>query len=188
MLGPESYAEIELRRAAACDGPALTALAHRAKRHWGYPEAWIEAWRKDLTLGPELFEAAEVWKVVQRGAVLGCAAIEPAAERLLGGPAEGLFSVEHMWIEPEVHGRGIGRRLFEHLVERARQRGGAELEILSDPHAEDFYRHLGCVRIGEHTSELLGEPRVLPLLAYRLIPAPEPADRSISARLARSDL
>ena len=42
------------RRAARLEEAAqLSAIAHAAKRHWGYPEAWIQHWRLTLTITPE---------------------------------------------------------------------------------------------------------------------------------------
>ena len=41
---------IRIRRATTDDAATLTAIAHAAKRHWGYPEQWIESWSDQLTL------------------------------------------------------------------------------------------------------------------------------------------
>lgn len=161
-------------RARVEHGPALTALAHRAKRHWGYPEAWIEAWRDDLEIGPRLLDDEEVWMVLAEGpgptapGPTAPGADEPLACMALVAIDGPLFGVEHMWVDPAAHGRGLGRRLFAHAAERARERGARELEILSDPNAAGFYRRLGCVDVGERTSPLFGQPRTLPVLRYRL--------------------
>ena len=40
-------------RAQPEDHQVLTEIAHAAKRHWGYPESWIEEWRYFLTVLPE---------------------------------------------------------------------------------------------------------------------------------------
>jgi hypothetical protein len=40
-------------RAKPQDADALTEIAHAAKRHWGYPERWIESWCDTLTMRPE---------------------------------------------------------------------------------------------------------------------------------------
>jgi hypothetical protein len=46
------------------------------------------------------------------------------------------------------------------------------VEISSDPNAEGFYKKMGAYRVGESTSELDGEPRILPRLSI------EPRDSS----------
>ena len=45
--------DIQIRRADPDEAPVLTELAHAAKRHWGYPESWIENWQADLTITKE---------------------------------------------------------------------------------------------------------------------------------------
>src|SRR3954462_6566322 len=41
-----------IRPATASDAPELTVIARAAKRHWGYPEAWLAAWEPVLTIPP----------------------------------------------------------------------------------------------------------------------------------------
>jgi len=42
----------QIRRGAPSELVDLSALAYRAKASWGYPAAWLEQWRSDLTLSP----------------------------------------------------------------------------------------------------------------------------------------
>lgn len=131
----------------------LTAIAHAAKRHWGYPEKWIAHWEPDLTITPEFINANEVFVAVKDGRIIGCRALVLS---------QSLADLEHMWILPEFIGTGLGRRLFMHTRDRAASLKMAELELSADPHAEGFYQHMGAVRIGEVRSEIDGQPRVLP--------------------------
>jgi hypothetical protein len=39
---------MQIVRAKPEDAETLTEIAHAAKRHWDYPERWIEAWRDIL--------------------------------------------------------------------------------------------------------------------------------------------
>jgi hypothetical protein len=52
---------------------------------------------------------------------------------------------------------------FEHAVHTVRSLGGSRLTIVSDPHAEGFYRRMGASRVGEASSK--PEGRTLPVLA-----------------------
>jgi GNAT superfamily N-acetyltransferase len=45
-------------------------------------------------------------------------------------------------------GEGIGRRLFTHMIERARERGARKIVIVSNPQAANFYRKMGAVDDG----------------------------------------
>lgn len=144
---------IEIRRATPDDADTLTTLAHAAKRHWNYPEKWIEIWRPDLTITPDFVRDNEVFLALVDGAAAGCCALVVT---------EDLAELEHMWIDPARMGAGLGRTLFEHTTQRARERGLSELELSADPNAEGFYKRMGAVRIGEIPADIEGQKRSLP--------------------------
>jgi GNAT superfamily N-acetyltransferase len=150
---------VPVRAARPEEAPLLTEIAHAAKRHWGYPEQWIEAWREALTLTPDFVARHPVFVAEEDGAVRGFYALAPAG----GG-----FTLEHLWVRPQWIGTGAGRRLFEHAVATARGRGAASLEIDADPHAEAFYLHMGARRVSELRADMDGRPRVLPRLVFDL--------------------
>ena len=77
-------------------------------------------------------------------------------------------TLEHFWVEPAHHGRGVGRTLFAHAVRVARSRGAARIRIVSDPFAEGFYLRLGAERVG--IESVLPAGRELPVLEF-VIPA-----------------
>lgn len=151
--------ELQIRRATPADAATLTEIAHAAKRHWGYPENWIERWRNDLTITPEFISRHEVYVAVADTEIVGCCAIVCD-----GSPAE----LEHMWIRPDHIGTGVGRALFLHIQERALSLGLPALEISSDPNAEGFYQRMGAKRVGEVRSEIEGQPRMLPRMTIDL--------------------
>lgn len=144
---------LQIRRATPAEAETLTTIAHAAKRHWGYPEKWIQQWRDDLTLTREFIAGHEVYVAIVESRIAGCCALV-----LTGSLAE----IEHMWIDPEQMGAGLGRALFEHVTERARQLGFNELELSADPNAEGFYQRMGAERIGDVRSEIDGQSRILP--------------------------
>lgn len=152
---------IEIRRARPQESEALTALAHASKRHWNYPTRWIEAWREQLTLSPAFIAEEAVFAAVEQGRPAGCYALTACDE-------PGAIELEHMWIDPGMIGRGLGRRLFEHAAAEARARGAMSMLIDSDPYAEDFYLHLGAVRIGTTPADIEGVRRELPRLRFDL--------------------
>ena len=142
-----------IRRAVSGDAAGLTAVAHAAKRHWGYPESWIALWERELTVSAELIERYPVHAAVEGNVVAGFYALTFA-----GADCE----LEHFWVAPARMGGGVGRALFEHAVERCRAIGARRLWISADPNAEGFYRRLGARRVGEVPSTPAG--RTLPRL------------------------
>jgi N-acetylglutamate synthase-like GNAT family acetyltransferase len=144
---------IQIRRARPDEAETLTAIAHAAKRHWGYPEVWIEQWKADLTITNDFIAQNEMFVAMFDDEIAGCGALV-----IDGTQAE----LEHMWVQPKHIGNGVGRFLFEKLRERARELKVSGLEISSDPNAEGFYQRMGATRIGEVRSQVDGQPRTLP--------------------------
>lgn len=158
---------IEIVRATRENAVRLSQIAHSAKSFWGYPARWIELWRDQLTISGAYIETHEVYAATDEdGVILGFYALGAGNDRL---------TLDHLWVQPSSFGAGVGRILFAHAVDRARQMGAAALEIESDPHAEGFYQRMGAETIGEVTYELEGQPRCLPLLVVTLTPGdPQP--------------
>ena len=151
--------DIQIRRAQPEEAAALTEIAHAAKRHWGYPENWIENWKEDLTITPDFITTNEMYIAVASQEIAGCCALVMS---------ESLAELEHMWIRPEHMGNGVGRALFNHITERAKTFDAKAVELSADPNAEGFYKRMGASRIGEVRSEIEGQPRVLPRMRFAL--------------------
>jgi len=150
---------MEIVRATPEDADALTEVAFAAKRHWNYPERWIEAWRDILTMRPESIAANVAYAAIENGRAVGF--------YLLTTEADGIH-LDHLWILPEAMRRGIGRSLFEHAVEQSRNLGFRLIKIEADPNAEGFYQRMGATRVGVNVTEIDGRPRELPLLEFRI--------------------
>jgi GNAT superfamily N-acetyltransferase len=143
---------------------ALTGISLAAKRHWNYPESWIEAWKPQLTITSEYVAASPTYAALEEGAPVGFYALVlwPAAAGELRA------QLDHLWLRPDWIGRGLGRTLFEHAVASARQLGCGHLFLEAEPNAEPFYRHMGARRTGERIGEIEGQARVLPLMELDL--------------------
>jgi GNAT superfamily N-acetyltransferase len=154
---------VQILRAKPEDAATLTEIAFAAKRHWGYPEQWIESWHDILTIQPEFIVNHETHAAIVAGRTVGFYAL---------GRKDSRLDLLHMWVLPDCMGRGVGRSLFHHALERTRALGFRELEIESDPNAEGFYKHLGARRVGVITKEVDGQQRKLPILIYEINPVP----------------
>jgi GNAT superfamily N-acetyltransferase len=140
------------------DAEALTNIAHAAKRHWGYPENWIAAWRDILTMRPEFIAANVAFVAIDEEQMLGF--------YVLTTEADGIH-LDHLWLVPAAMGHGIGRALFKHAVAEARIRGFNSIKIEADPNAEGFYQRMGARRIGTAVGEVEGTRRELPLMEWK---------------------
>jgi len=74
------------------------------------------------------------------GAIVGFAAVEPAAD--------GESELDALFVDPLMQRRGIGRSLVERCAEVARKRGSTALRVVGNPHAKSFYAACGFEVIG----------------------------------------
>ena len=146
---------LRIRKAATTDAATLTRIAIDAKKHWGYPEHWIEHWQDDLTISPEFVSANQVFVAEREGDLLGFYALVIKDEKT---------ELDHMWVAPAHIGSGVGKELFIHAMQTAAHQSIDSVEIESDPNAAGFYRKMGAHQIGETVSEIDGEVRSLPRL------------------------
>jgi N-acetylglutamate synthase-like GNAT family acetyltransferase len=147
---------VKIRRALTEDAANLTAIAHGAKRYWGYPEHWIEHWKDQLTITPDFVSVNQVFLAEHEGQVLGFYALTFNNDKA---------ELDHLWVDPKYIGTGVGKNLFLHAMQNASMRRVGTVEICADPNAEGFYQKMGAFRIGETISEIDGEPRILPQLS-----------------------
>ncbi len=160
VVSPPPILTMILRDATPSDVSDLTEIAHEAKRHWNYPEAWIAVWSPELSFEPESLTTMRVVLAEEHGRVEGFCGLTPGTAR---------WQVEHLWIRPSAMGRGVGRMLFDDAVAYARCQGAAVLAIESDPHAEGFYLRMGATRVGAIAAPAEGDPnRSLPVLELAL--------------------
>ena len=146
----------KIRPAVGKDAATLTGIALDAKRHWGYPEAWIEHWKEDLCVSSDFISKNPVYVAERDGEIVGFYALVVGDQRA---------ELEHMWVAPAHIGTGVGKELFIHAMQIAAGENVAEVEISADPNAEGFYERMGARKIGEVSSEIDGQERQLPRLA-----------------------
>jgi GNAT superfamily N-acetyltransferase len=151
--------ELTLERARLEHAEILTHIAIESKRHWGYPEAWIQIWKPQLTVSPEYILENETW--------LASINDEPAGFYSLK-EENGSWWLDHLWVRVEAMGQGLGAFLFRHAKRRAKLCGASTLRIESDPNAQGFYEKMGARKVEERHGEVDGQPRVLPVMEIRL--------------------
>jgi GNAT superfamily N-acetyltransferase len=146
-------------RAKPENAEVLTEIAHKAKRHWRYPERWMVAWRDTLTMRPAFIAANVAYFAAEEDRAIGF--------YILTTEDDGIH-LDHLWVLPEAMASGVGRALFEHAVAEAIILGFSSIKIEADPNAEGFYKKMGATRVGATVSEVCGQRRELPLLEYRI--------------------
>jgi ribosomal protein S18 acetylase RimI-like enzyme len=149
---------IEIRRATSDDSERATELARMAKAHWGYPSDWLKAWEDDLIVTSEGIARHATFVASLDGEVVGVCQLQQSDDHAM---------LEHVWVDPSCHRRGVGRALVEHA--RAQARG--VIAIVADPNAEEFYVKLGARKVGAVAAPMPGAPdRALPLMEMESAP------------------
>lgn len=126
-----------VRRAIPADTPALRVMM-AGSNGYARPEAramivaFAEGW--SVPEGPH-----EVWVLEADGAIAGFHALIPHGDDL---------ELDLFFTADAAQGTGVGRRLFDHMAERARALGAARVMISSNPEAAGFYRRMGAIDAG----------------------------------------
>jgi GNAT superfamily N-acetyltransferase len=150
---------IELRRAQATEADPLTAIALAAKKVWGYPDRWIDLWRDQLTITTEYIQTSQVYVAGSAQSIVGFYALVDHGS---------IWTLDHLWVQPDSIGHGVGRRLLQHAIDLTREHCAQAIEIEADPNAESFYQHLGARRVSVNRYEIEGQLRELPVLRIDL--------------------
>lgn len=145
--------------ASPADAGLLTQISFISKRHWKYPEAWIEHWRETLTVTPDYVRRHAVYKLEKEDRIIGFCSVEKHPDYL---------EIGHLWLMPDYIGQGIGRFLLDQTLQAVAP-PGVRIRVEADPNAEAFYLRQGFVRVGQIESYPPG--RQLPVLEKTYRPA-----------------
>lgn len=139
---------VAIRRATAADLPAIVRMLAddplgRTRERYAdpLPGAYVEAFRRIEAQADNEVLVAEV-----AGEVVGCLQLTliPGLARLGMLRAQ----IEGVRVDGRRRGEGIGERLFQHAIERARAAGCGLVQLTTDaarPEAHRFYERLGFV-------------------------------------------
>ena len=154
-LMPSKMNKLSICSAETADLSRLNEIAMAAKRHWAYPESWIELWKEDLTINPDYMFQHTVLKAMFHEEIVGYGALEISMNEA---------EIGHLWIWPAYIGQGIGKELLKALINVYQASPASGLYVISDPHARGFYERMGFVFSGNFPSR--PEGRSLPILRW----------------------
>jgi len=169
MSGPVPESPIRITAASVKQAAMLSALAARAKAHWGYSAQFMVSCEAELSVSADRISSPDcaVMVATRASQAIGFYVIVPLGD--------GVWEFDALYVEPAWIGTGAGRLLFRHAVRLIGERGGKRIVIQSDPFAEGFYRAMGARRIGSSESGSI-PGRLLPLLEIM------PGDRDAEVR------
>lgn len=141
-----------IRAARAEEAEVLSALALRSKASWGYSQSLMRLFEAELTLSTRELEQVRVIDVGGRPG--GFYSLVPVSKLRA--------ELGHLFVEPTLQRRGLGRVLIDDALVRAAALGFRVLEIQGDPNAAQFYARVGATCVGQRESESVAG-RMLPI-------------------------
>ena len=125
--------EVKFRSASKSDIQFLNQISFQSKKHWGYPDEWMEKWKDDLIISEEDLNRQVVTLIELNERVIGFSAVTESADA---------FEVTHLWIISDHIGQGYGKQLLKEAL-RPASGSGKQVVVEADPHAEAFYHSQG---------------------------------------------
>ena len=150
--------QCEIRSARGSDSEQLTQISFASKRHWQYPDSYLDVWREELTITPTYIEENLVYVAERRGNTIGYYSLVDVDAAFWAGQTyieEGAW-LEHMFIEPSHIGKGIGTLLMKHAEQVCSDRNIFTVRILADPNAKGFYEKSGAIFVRDVPSNIEG--------------------------------
>lgn len=132
----------------------LSELAMRSKAYWGYDNTFMEGCRKELTLTDSEISDSLTYVLEGGTGMLGFYRL-----KVTGSIGE----LMDLFLEPSVIKKGYGRMMWEHIVISAQNAALTSIRLDADPHAEGFYKKMGCRTVGLTLSQSF-PGRTLPLM------------------------
>ena len=164
ILEPAAAASCRIRPAARHEAMpvASTRIAAYAQYRRHLPAEVFDAYLDDLRRVEADGQGAEVLVAEFDGRVVGSVVFYPDAGHEGLGLPKGWAGFRKLAVHPDARGRGLGRRLAQHCVERARAMGALTMGIHSASFmtaACKLYQRMGFSRCPEHdlrASAILG--------------------------------
>jgi len=143
---------MKFRKAELEDISELNRISLVSKRHWGYPEEWIENWMDALTLLPENIKQQQILIGAINSEIIGFCSITENEKQ---------YEILHLWLLPEFIGRGYGKKLLSQTLKEFINTDKPVI-VEADPNAEPFYKGQGFVTFDKIESSPPG--RFLPVM------------------------
>jgi len=143
---------MRFRFAKKADLPELNRISLASKKYWGYPDEWLEHWKKDLAVTMTHLQEQYVLLAEIKGSIIGFVCISGNEDH---------YEITHLWISPEHIAKGYGSSLLRQALNEYCTKGRPIL-VTADPNAEAFYRKHGFQTVGQEASYPPG--RVLPVM------------------------
>lgn len=133
-------------------------LMRLSKAHCGYEEKFLDRYMHKLGISEKYLEENSLQLLYIDSHLTGFYNLVTHVDDTL--------ELDNFYIHPGHLGKGLGRKMWNHCCSNVKQTFAKnEFIVWSDPHAEKFYLHMGCKKIGERPSPMAPD-RYPPILKY----------------------
>lgn len=144
---------MEIQKANIDDNEILTEITKKSKAYWGYTEEQILKWNNNLTISKEYIEKNYVYKLVNDNKIIGYYSYIVIEKNV---------KLDNLFILPENIGKGFGKFLINDFLNRMKEEKFKKIVLDSEPNAENFYRKIGFIKIGEFETSI--KNRFMPVM------------------------
>lgn len=145
-----------IRRGQVQDCHLLSHLAYKSKGYWGYTEDFLQQCKEDLTVTKEYIEENPVFVMESDNTIIAFYSFTINDMKL-----------DALFIDPDYIGKGLGKIIWDHLLNKAKELGISEFTLDSEPNAEGFYLKMGAKNVGSTPSTVFPD-RHLPLMKVKV--------------------
>lgn len=149
---------MKLQKATAEDHILLTEITKKSKAYWGYSEEQIAKWSNNLTVTADYIEKNNVFNLVDENQIIGYYSYLKLEKNQV--------KLDNLFVLPEYIGKGFGSYLMSDFLERMRNEKCQKITLDSEPNAEQFYRKIGFIKIGEFETSI--KNRFMPIMEMNL--------------------
>lgn len=148
---------MEFRKAKNDEIPSLNLLIKESKGHWGYTEEFCQAFIEKWGISSDFFNTGILEALCDGDDIVGIIGMIPTEEYPI---------LDYFFIKPAYIGRGLGKKMWEHVIKIAAEQNWKTFRFISDPNSEAIYKHFGAQTIGKVESF---PGRFVPLMEYKMV-------------------
>lgn len=148
---------MEIKKASINDNEILTEITKKSKAYWGYSEEQLLKWDSNLTISKVYIENNTVFTLTNDNKIIGYYSYITKEKNAI---------LDNLFILPEYIGKGFGKYLMSHFLNRMKNEKFEKVTLDSEPHAENFYLKIGFKKIGEFETSI--KNRFMPIMEMTL--------------------
>jgi len=121
------------------DHEIMKKLMRAGKGFWGYPEEGLDRFMATFGNRDEAyFQNTFGFIAEENDQVIGYYLFKTDKDEPM---------LDDFFLDTRLIGKGYGRKLWDHCIGQAREKGWLSFTFWSDPNAQPFYEHMGAVTI-----------------------------------------